>query len=296
MRRVLILSSACLLACAMLLLWGFAGTGGQKTQSEPLEVLLLVAFDTGSFPMQLRKGLQEAVQGLGGRLSVETPAGIPPDAPDDAFMPYDAVCLLMPQPKALLDKLKRLSIPAILLGEEVRGESCVIFDEEEGARQLGLLAARTYPAGSLHIWADVADPVQALRLKGLLKAFEGRQTLIHAGAALPGQLDDAACLIALSGGKTQQAAARKSAGTLPGALPLYSFDGGETSVKLMEDGLLQAAAASSPYAMGYTAGAMLGQLHSAQLKPSLRLVALRLVTPETLYDADNVKEMFPLLQ
>ena len=296
MRRVLILSGVCLLACAVLMLWGFAGTGARTVQGEPMEVLLLVEDDTGSFPMQLRKGLQEAVQGLGGRLSVETPAGIPPDAPDDTFLPYDAVCLLMPQPKSLLDKLKSLSIPAILLDEEIRGESCVIFDEEEGARQLGLLAARTQPAGSLHIWADEADPVQALRLKGLLKAFEGRQTLIHTKDALPRQMEGAACLLALSGGKTQQAAAWKSEGALPGELPLYGFDGGEASVKLMEDGLLQAAAASSPYAMGYTAGTMLGLLPGDQFKPSLRLVALRLVTPETLYDAENVKEMFPLLQ
>ncbi len=296
MRRVVILSGVCLLLCAGLMIWGFAGTGPQQARIKPMEVLLLAADDTGSFPMQLRKGLQEAVQGLGGRLHTETLAGIPRDAPDEAFLPYDAVFLLMPQPKAMLERLAGLSIPAILLGEEIRGENCVIFNEEEGARQLGLLAARQQREGSLHILANQADPVQALRLKGLMKALEGRELVLHEGGALPGQLYGAACVLALSGDMMEQAAALKKAGELPGGLSLYGFEGEEARVKLMEEGLLQAVSAGSPYAMGYTAGEMLKLLQKGELKPSVRLVALRLVTPETLYDAENVKEMFPLLQ
>lgn len=297
MKRVVTLSVVCLMACAGLLIWGFANTAAPSAQGEPPEVLLLVADDTGSFPMQLKKGLQEAVQSLGGRLNAETPAGIPLDAPDEAFLSYDAVYLLMADPKALLDRLSGLAIPAILLNGEIRGENGVVFGEEEGGRQLGLLALRQQQTGSLHILVDQEDPRQALRLRGLLAAFEGRETLLHApGSVQPEQLQSAACVLALSGRMMEQAAAWKAAELLPLSLPLYGFEGEDIRVRLMEEGLVQAAAVSSPYTMGYMAGSMLRLMQNGQLKPSVSLVSLRLVTPETLYDADNVKEMFPLLQ
>lgn len=297
MKRVMILSGVCLFLCAGLLIWGFAGTGAPQAQGEPMAVLLLVADDTGSFPMQLKKGLQEAVQALGGRLDAETLTGVPLDAPDDAFLPYDAVYLLMPAPKALLDRLSDLSIPAILLNNEIRGENGVIFGEEEGARQLGLLALRQQKSGSLHILVDQADPRQALRLKGVMAALEGREALLHQPDSVqPEQLQDAACVLALSGRAMEQTAAWKATGELPGGLPLYGFEGEDSRVRLMEEGLVQAVAAGSPYAMGYAAGEMLKLMQHGQLKPSVSLVSLRLVTPETLYEAGNVKEMFPLLQ
>jgi hypothetical protein len=296
-KRVMTLSVVCLLACAGLLIWGFANSTAQQPQGDIPEVLLLVADDTGSFPMQLKKGLQEAVQSLGGRLSVETLAAVPPNAPDEAFLPYDAVYLLTADPKALLDRLSGLAIPAILLNEEIRGENGVIFGEEEGALQLGLMALGQKYSGSLHILVDQDDPRQSLRLKGLMTAFEGHEMLLHApGSVQPKQLQNAVCIFALSGRMMEQAAAWKAAGVLPLNLPLYGFEGEDSRVRLMEEGLVQAVAVSSPYAMGYTAGNMLRLMQNGELKPSVSLVSLRLVTPETLYDADNVKEMFPLLQ
>jgi hypothetical protein len=296
-KRVVTLSVVCLLACAGLLIWGFANTAAPKSQGYPPEVLLLVEDDTGSFPMQLKKGLQEAVQSLGGRLSVETLSAVPPNAPDEAFLPYDAVYLLMADPKALLDRLSGLAIPAILLNEEIRGENGVIFGEEEGALQLGLMALGQKYSGSLHVLVDQDDPRQSLRLKGLMTAFEGHKILLHApGSVQPKQLQNAVCIFALSGRMMEQAAAWKAAGLLPLTLPLYGFEGEDSRVRLMEEGLVQAVAVSSPYAMGYTAGNMLRLMQNGELKPSVSLVSLRLVTPETLYDADNVKEMFPLLQ
>jgi len=66
-------------------------------------------------------------------------------------------------------------------------------------------------------------------------------------------------------------------------------------VRLMEAGLLQGLVADDPYALGYLAGTLLDDLAADGLKPALHLAPMRLVTPDTLYNPENVKLMFPLL-
>jgi len=64
----------------------------------------------------------------------------------------------------------------------------------------------------------------------------------------------------------------------------------------LEDGHVQVMAMDSPYAMGYTAIGLIPSLVAEKLAPSLHLCRITLVDPSTMYLAENVKLVFPLLQ
>lgn len=294
MRRVLIVSAVCLALAVGLMLWGFSG-GAPAAQGTPPHALLVVEDDTGSFQMQLRKGLQEAVADRGGRLQVETLANLPAGGPDAAS--YTAVFLWLRQPEALIERLGGQGAPLIVLDHQLRGQYSLAFNEAEGARQLALLAQRQRRSGPAALIADPADPLQARRLEGALPVFDGAEPVMMPPDAIePGRLRDAAFVLALSGGAVDSLAALKRAGLLPQGLPVYGVEAEEQRAQYMEAGLLQGVAAASPYAMGYAAGEALDLIARRDFTPALRLLPLQLVTPDTMYEARYVKEMFPLLQ
>lgn len=295
MRRVVVLASLCVLLCAGLMLWGFSGGTAPAQPAGAGRVLLLVDSDRGSFLMQLRKGLQEAVAQQGGSLSVETLGSLP--LSDLAAASFRAFYLWMADPGPSLDTLAALGVPAIVLDRALRGQRCLAFHEEEGGRLLGQLALDGLGAGGIVIVADTGDEAQAERLKGVQEALGEREYLLQAPAKLDlAGLRGAACVIALSGGAVDRLAALKREGALPAGLPLYGVQAEENRVRYLEEGLLQGIAVTSPYALGYAAGGALQAIAAGDFKPTLTWVPLRLVTLETLYDAGNVKEMFPLLQ
>ena len=71
MRRTVIFALICAALAAGLIIWGLGAADSERPAARIESALLLVEDDTGTYLMQLRKGLQEAVQERGGTLSVE---------------------------------------------------------------------------------------------------------------------------------------------------------------------------------------------------------------------------------
>jgi len=295
MRRAVTLALCCALAAGLVLLWGFSRAGETTpTQAAP-RTLLLVESDTGAYLMQLRKGLQGAVQQRGGTLSVERLNGLGLDGLPPAPAEVDTVYLFAPRKAAdVTAALHQQGYTVMVVAQSLRGEICVLPDDLDGGRQAGEFVRELAPQGFI-IVADAGDARQALRLEGVLSALGDVSYTLLTPSQLSDISADTVCLLVLDDTALATMAQRKAQGLLPGDLPLVGFGRGEEAVPLMEQGLLQGLVADDPYALGYMAGALLDSLRTGELKPSLHLAPQRLVTPDTLYDPENVKLMFPLL-
>ena len=97
-----------------------------------------------------------------------------------------------------------------------------------------------------------------------------------------------AIIISQSGETADTLAAMREAGEL--TAPLVGMDPGEERVQLMAEGAVDALAVETPYALGYMAMqmALSGETEAC-------LLPYKLVVPSEMYDAKNVKLMFPLL-
>jgi len=295
MRRAVTLALCCALAAGLVLLWGFSRAGEATPAQAAPRTLLLVENDTGAYLMQLRKGLQGAVQQRGGTLSVERLNGLGLDGLPPAPAEVDTVYLFAPRKAAdVTAALHQQGYTVMVVAQSLRGEICVLPDDLDGGRQAGEFVRELAPQGFI-IVADAGDARQALRLEGVLSALGDVSYTLLTPSQLSDISADTVCLLVLDDTALATMAQRKAQGLLPGDLPLVGFGRGEEAVPLMEQGLLQGLVADDPYALGYMAGALLDSLRTGELKPSLHLAPQRLVTPDTLYDPENVKLMFPLL-
>lgn len=296
MRRAVTLALCCALAAGLVLLWGFSRAGEATPAQAAPRTLLLVENDTGAYLMQLRKGLQGAVQQRGGTLSVERLNGLGLDGLPPTPAEVDTVYLFAPRKAAdVTTALHQQGYTVMVVEQSLRGEICVLPDDLDGGRQAGEFVRELTPQGPVTVVADAGDARQALRLEGVLSALDDVSYTLLTPSQTGGIDANTACLLVLDDAALATMAQRKAQGLLPGDLPLVGFGRGEAAVPLMEQGLLQGLVADDPYALGYMAGALLDSLRTGELKPSLHLVPQRLVTPDTLYDPENVKLMFPLL-
>ena len=176
-----------------------------------------------------------------------------------------------------------------LVGSEMCIRDRVLRDEETRTvyaamdeRQAGMLLADFAKAyGRVYLVGDAPQ-----RLEGALSALRQEQAVTE-GNALPAPGEDA-CVVALTGKETRRLAAMREAGEL--TAPLVGMDPGEERVQLMAEGAVDALAVETPYALGYMAMqmALSGETEAC-------LLPYKLVVPSEMYDAKNVKLMFPLL-
>ena len=292
MRRTAIFALICAALAAGLIIWGLGASDGARPAERIQGALLLVEDDTGTYLMQLRKGLQEAVQERGGTLSVERLADLDPVNRQASYENYSAIYLLSQKPENYLPALYGKDIPVIVLGKEIRGEICALPDEEAGGRALGAHAAALFPGGHVLIIGNELETRDTLRLKGIMAGLSGLSSALLAPDALDraGTLQPDA-ILALSDTSLDAALALRG----QDSTALFGFDAAETRLALMESGELHGIAADDPYALGYIAGSMLDDILEDGGKPFVRLSPRRLVTRETMYDAANVKLIFPLL-
>ena len=292
MRRTAIFALICAALAAGLIIWGLGAADSERPAARIQSALLLVEDDTGTYLMQLRKGLQEAVQERGGTLSVERLSDFDPVNRQTSYENYSALYLLSEKPEDYLPALHGKDIPVIVLGKEVRGEICALPDEEAGGRALGAHAAALFPGGHVLIIGNELEARDTLRLKGIMAGLSGLSSALLAPDALDraGTLQPDA-ILALSDTSLDAALALRG----QDSTALFGFDAAETRLALMESGELAGIAADDPYALGYIAGSMLDDILEDGGKPFVRLSPRRLVTRESMYDAANVKLIFPLL-
>lgn len=296
MKKPLFISLICLVASAALLIWGFQSPGAPASAPQR-QVTLLIENDTGSFLMQLRKGMQEAAPAWDVRITVEKALADPTaQALELAERGVDAALLLLQDPQPMLVALETAKIPALLIGQTVRGQVCVTGDDPAcGEALLQRALALAEPSRVLWLTQD-SDPRSLERTEGA-KALLGRKGI----SLLPWPqsaetLSAFDAVVASTGAITQELAGLKSAGTLGPGVAVLGMDTGDNRVADLEEGRVQVMAMDSPYAMGYAAVGLTPSLIAGELAPSLHLCRITLVDPATMYLAENVKLVFPLLQ
>lgn len=292
MRRTVIFSLACAVLAIILIVWGFSAGTTAPPAAQVSGALLLVENDTGTYLMQLRKGLQEAIAERGGTLSLERLSDAEGADRRTSTEGFNAVYLLSDHPEQHLPALRQKGLPVIVLGKELRGETCVLPDELKGGQALGEYIASLPGQGELLVVGNRGDPLESLRLKGLESAAGDLSYALVLPEELDGEaLARAAFVLALSD------AALDAVLPLRGreGPPLFCFDAASDRLALMEEGRLDGVSADDPYALGYIAGSLIDDMIKDSDKPFLRLSPRRLVTRDTMYEAANVKLMFPLL-
>lgn len=290
MKRVALLAIACAVLAFALLWWGFVLPPPTPAAPPQLRALLLVEDDTGTYPMQLRKGLQESLELRGGTLRSERLSDVDPADPQ-LYTAVDALFLLSNDPAAVLGRLPAGHPIAVILNQEVRGYHCVLPDHEDGGWQAGLDIALSRPEKPVLVVTTPEDPLHLPRLKGAQRGLGATPyTVMPLQDALRERPQDYAVVLALTGSATL-AMAEDTVFTLP----LVGFDLPQRRVGLLEEGLLDGVVADNPYALGYLAGTLAERARGGG-GPAIQLAPMRLVTPATLYDAENIKLMFPLLQ
>lgn len=296
MKKPLIIGLICLVASAALLIWGFQSPASPSSAPQR-QVVLLIENDTGSFLMQLRKGMQEAASALDVRITVEKALPDPlAQVRALAEEGADAALLLLADPKPLLSALEEAKFPVVLIGQTVRGQVCVTGDDRAcGEALVSRALALAEPSRVLWLTQDT-DPRGLERTDGAMAQLKQKGIAILPWPQSPQTLASYGAVAASTQAITQELANLKSTGSLGPGVSVLGMDTGDSRVADLEDGHVQVMAMDSPYAMGYTAIGLIPSLVAQKLAPSLHLCRITLVDPSTMYLAENVKLVFPLLQ
>lgn len=297
MKKPVILSILCVAASLFLLLWGFNEPSNTETPPQK-KYVLLIEDDTGTFLMQLRKGLQEGAAQQDARLAVET-AGPDPraQANDLAAQGYSAALLLLSDPAPMLAACAESGVPTLVVGQSIRGQVCVLSSDET-AGQLLMHRALTLSPDHSRVALLTSDSDSHAKARGQgAEALGSRYTV----SSLPWQGDLAALtgyqvLVAADPAQTILLADAKRDGLLPASLLVLGVDTGDRRVTDLESGLVTAMVMDSPYAMGYLALEKARLLAQGDLSPSIHTVTPTLIDLKNMYLAENVKMVFPLLQ
>lgn len=284
MKKPIIISVVCAVLVLVVMLYGFRDGDG-PAQGTAEKYALLIESDTGSFVMQLRKGMQQAAQEAGAQLAVYTAAEA--EAEDG----LSGVIIWLNDPSEALSRFA--GIPTVVVGQTRDGAACVLSDDESAGRQLMSRALSVSDAESVALILDDADEHSAARGKGAEAAALGKPiiTLRYSDRlALP---DGCNAAIGASLRATRELVRLKREGSFKGSV--LGVDTGDDRVADLEDGLVDAMALDSPYAMGYLA--LLSARRQADGgQAESTLAAVLIATRDNMYSAENIKQVFPLLQ
>jgi len=293
MRKTLILCLFCVLASLALMFYELR-VPAREPEPTPLVYAHIIADDIGTAAMQHKQGLQQAASELGVEIRAYT-------ADKNA-----------PQAKQLLSFLadiQKTDIAGIILSEcdpniarraaEVSTEMGVplafLFEyDQPGAFSLSVdealgraLAQATESDAPIAVLAGNGSASQR-RLAGAKAALPTPPSLYESITALsPSQRGTQLLLL------TPEWLLNLPAGSTHDIL---SIDPGDTRASALETGRISALAARMPYAEGYLT---LSALHENALYggPALPIECpVRVITRDTMYNSENVKLMFPLLQ
>jgi ABC-type sugar transport system substrate-binding protein len=307
-KKPIILCIICLLAALLIMFYGFQ-TPQESAARQTNTLALLTQEDTGSFLLQLRYGAQAAAKEAQDTLTVATLA------PDDLATQINALkedgvkaVLLYGASDTLITQVRLVCeaalLPVVLLDREEPDVACVANDEAEA----GALATRQALAlgAKRLIFLTGENDVALERLRGAADALgeenAGMATFLNwAGAdtqwtsVLQQAVDGGACIVTLTSEATLGAVQMLQDGKLTSQNAIIGMDPGSDRVTLLENGIVEGLVLPAPYAMGYSgymaAEALLsgGQMTEEYTQPQL-------VTLDNLYNPENVKLAFPLLQ
>lgn len=281
MKRTLMVSGALVLAALLVMIIGF---NVRDTGEEParMQVLLMVEDDTGAFMLQLRLGAQKALGEMGCELSSEV-VGLEdlgsagdewPGREFSGALVYIEDTLLR---QTALEMLDNRGIPVVVIGSWDGLHTAVCQDEV----QLGALAAELAgDCGAVWMTGGSAEARRAAAdaLGNRLAARDGFDVM-----------DEENCVVVLDGQTALELCESKRSSGWKCAV--VAVDPGETRAEQLEQGVVQTMLLASPYATGYRAAAEALWERS----PQLYCMPYFSVNGENMYDAENVKLVFPLL-
>lgn len=291
MKKIVILVIVCVLASAGLMVWGFHENQNTRTEAPP-QYALLTTLDRGTVMMQLKQGAQTAAEAAGATLSIlTTEEGQPPDTHLVAMVEglaesgIDGI-ILPPCGDEAFAQIRQITrdkgIPLLCLwADEAEADAFIATDYHAQ----GVLLAEAAGQAEAVLAGEGMQSQQ--RLAGI-RSVLGESIPVYQDAAALSTLPEGSTLLVTDAGLTDAAAA------LP--LHLWGIDPGDTRVTLLESGAAQGLVMELPYAQGYQAVDLLHALHKREDAPRYLYTESRMVTAETMYDSENVKLVFPLLQ
>lgn len=305
MKKPLILCWCCGLAIALIMLFGF-NTTPTAPERTPQSVALLTQEDTGSFLLQLRYGAEAAADETGDVFSVlRLNANEPEKQLGDLQTNNVKAVLVYGADDATTQRMSaacmELGMPLVLLDSLQDGAASVSTDEAKTGALL-VKAALSQQTHGLILLTD-GSAIARQRLDSAIRQLRGnpiQQTVVTRQGdewlwtpTAQSLLDEGACLVAFTGEATLFMGQRKTTEGLSN--PLVGVDPGNDRVSYLESGTAQALVLPAPYTMGYLGFKAAKALISGE-ESSGGAVAPKLIALDVLYDPENVKIAFPLLQ
>lgn len=307
MKRTYIVAIACILLAIVLMVYGFASPSTNGRTARPVYALLLPE-DIGTTVLQLRQGAQTAAAEQEAELRLFIAEQSSPAGPQllsflaaVEMLGVDAI-ILGECEKDVLEEAARIaraqSIPLVALWDHQSDAEAITVASNDGA-QGRLLWEAYFDAGGaaapMHVFTDAAAR-SAARLSGFEAASGGGAT-VHQLAnvtdvtALAASLPPQSVVFALTPELTQALA---EAGR--GQFSLWGMDTGDSRVPLLENGWVSGLLMEMPYAQGHQAISA-ATAHAGKAAQNAFIESpSRVVTKDTMYDSENVKLVFPLLQ
>lgn len=300
MKRTLLLVALCVLASAMLMIWGFSQQPEQVAQAAPVLVMLFTE-DKGTDVLQLKQGAQAAAAELDASLLVYTTEQSKPETEQllgflsNAAGQERLVGLICPPvAEEVLEAAHVLAeergVSLVVLAEDSPwADACILTDAREKGAQFA--AALTQAPVVLMEGTEA----ELTCLAGLEEAL-GQPCEVYRGSperlrAVFASLPEDAEVCILSPALVD---------ALPGwpveRRTVYGMSPGETRVALLEQRIVRGLVMEMPYAQGYLAAQAAARSPGQQNGQRLVYAPTRLVLREEMYDAENVKLVFPLLQ
>jgi len=297
MKKPFVVAILCLILSAALLVWGFQGPdAGGVPPASPFAMALTE--DKGTAVMQFKQGAQTAADELGIALHMyTTEQNAPADAQLQAWLNGldGAGAIILPAcgPETVERAAAlagRARVPLVLVGQEhAAATACVFFGPADQGRALGR-AMREAGAERVAVYADAGAAAQA-RIAGVQEAV-GELAYQYVGdpADSGWETPPGAEALALT---PEWGAALVGWRGVPA---IWTVDPGGDQVALLQSGQVAGVLMDMPFALGYLAVSTAYELAAGKEVPRAVFAPSRVVTPETMYIAENIKVMFPLLQ
>ena len=281
MKKMLLLSLLCVAAAAILMLTNLNPSSATPNAGTARRVALLAANETGTFYMQLKQGAQDAAGNLNASLVVEIIGvdGLDRQIASLAEDGVDAAIVYSDDENLIIDALSALDeagIASVTLNGAA-GDRAILNDPDADANMLADAAREAGCNRALVLGENTALG------EAFGRAWIGAMVAIgDIGAA---DVQPGNCIVALTAEATRNAMARDV------NIPLFGMDTGETRAADLETGKIDGLLLPRPYAVGYRA------VEAAMADGRVVLyVTGKLVTPETMYNPENVGIVFPLIQ
>ncbi|MEG0639788.1 MAG: hypothetical protein RR824_07070 [Clostridia bacterium] len=297
MKKPILIAAVCMLAAASLFFWGFKNPSDQ-VNSPSLRYVMIADSDTGTFFMQLRKGMQDAAREQNANFMVQTAHGeIAQQVASIKAQGTNCVLLLLDKPENWLKELSKAELPAVVIGQSVEGQTCVTTDDAATGDALitrALALTEGFSQARILVATDEQNERVKLLCEGMhLDKHKESVTLLE-GVRESSELEGYQVIVAATESLTARISALRAGGLLSQCM-ILGVDTGDKRVSDLENGYVEALAFENPYALGYIALTRAAKSAIAAKAELFRCPGV-LVDVQSMYDAENVKAVFPLLQ